>query len=148
MLKNSPANAGDTGSIPGSGSSPGGGNGTPLQSSCLENSMDRGARRAAVPAVTRRVNTPEHTCTPMQRSRLSTHARLCSSHAPHLLRGCGRVTSVDRGAWRAAVPAGTRRVNMPEHTCTPVQRSRLSTRAHALTSSGAVAGSPPFRPGV
>ena len=36
-------NAGDPGSIPGSGRSPGEGNGNPLQYSCLENSMDRGA---------------------------------------------------------------------------------------------------------
>ena len=35
--------AGDPGSIPGSGRSPGGGNGNPLQYSCLENPMDRGA---------------------------------------------------------------------------------------------------------
>ena len=45
-LKNPPANAGDTGDaglIPGSGRSPGGGNGNPLQYSCLEKSMDRGA---------------------------------------------------------------------------------------------------------
>ena len=44
MAKNMPANAGDTGdmdSIPESGSSPGGGNGKPLQYSCLENPMDR-----------------------------------------------------------------------------------------------------------
>ena len=40
--------AGDVGSIPGSGRSPGGGNGNPLQYSCLENSVDRGACRAAV----------------------------------------------------------------------------------------------------
>ena len=36
-------NAGDLGSIPGSGRSSGEGNGTPLQYSCLENPMDRGA---------------------------------------------------------------------------------------------------------
>ena len=36
-------NAGDLGSIPGSGRSPGEGNGNPLQYYCLENSMDRGA---------------------------------------------------------------------------------------------------------
>ena len=36
-------NAGDTGSIPGSGRSPEGGNGSPFQYSCLENPMDRGA---------------------------------------------------------------------------------------------------------
>ena len=41
----------DTGLIPGLGRSPGGGNGNPLQYSCLENSMERGAWRAAVPGV-------------------------------------------------------------------------------------------------
>ena len=48
MVKNLPANAGDGGLIPGSGRSPGEGNGNPLQSSCLENSMDRGAWWATV----------------------------------------------------------------------------------------------------
>ena len=43
---------GDTGLIPGSGRSPGEGNGYPLQDSCLENSMDRGAWRATVHGVT------------------------------------------------------------------------------------------------
>ena len=46
MVKNTPTNAGDIRdvcSIPGSGRSPGGGNGNPLQHSCLENPMDRGA---------------------------------------------------------------------------------------------------------
>ena len=41
--KASACNAGDPGSIPGSGRSPGEGNGTPLQYSCLENLMDGGA---------------------------------------------------------------------------------------------------------
>ena len=42
-VKASVCNAGDWGSIPGSGRSPGEGNGNPLQYSCLENPMDRGA---------------------------------------------------------------------------------------------------------
>ena len=42
MVKNPPANAGDSGSIPGSGRSPREGNGNPLQYSCLENPMDGG----------------------------------------------------------------------------------------------------------
>ena len=42
-FKESACNAGDLGSIPGSGRSPGEGNGNPLQFSCLENLMDRGA---------------------------------------------------------------------------------------------------------
>ena len=51
VVKSSPASAGDvrdTGSIPGLGRSPGGGHGTPLQYSCLENPMDRGAWWATV----------------------------------------------------------------------------------------------------
>ena len=48
MGKNPLANAGDAGLIPGLGRSPGGGNGNPLQYSCLGNPMDRGAWRAAV----------------------------------------------------------------------------------------------------
>ena len=54
MVKRPPANAGDTGDsdlIPGLGRPPGGGNGNPLQYSCLENSMDRGAWRATVHGV-------------------------------------------------------------------------------------------------
>jgi len=46
VVKNPPASAGDmrnVGSIPGSGRSPGGGYGNPLQSCCLENPLDRGA---------------------------------------------------------------------------------------------------------
>ena len=46
MVKTLPANAGDLGSIPGSGRSPGEGNGSSLQYSCLGNPMDRGARHA------------------------------------------------------------------------------------------------------
>ena len=41
VVKNPPANAGDSGSIPGWGRSPGEGNGNPLQYSCLGNPMDR-----------------------------------------------------------------------------------------------------------
>ena len=51
VAKNLPANAEDKGSIPGWGRSPGGGNGNPLQDSCLENPMDRGAWRAIVPGL-------------------------------------------------------------------------------------------------
>ena len=51
VVKNLPTNAGDAGSIPGSGRSPGKGNGKPLQYSCLENPMDRGAWQAIVRGV-------------------------------------------------------------------------------------------------
>ena len=49
--KKSACKAGDTGSIPGFGRSPVEGNGNPLQYSCLENPMDRGAWKAAVHGV-------------------------------------------------------------------------------------------------
>ena len=56
MVENLPANVGDTGdaySIPGSGRSTGGGNGNPLQYSCLENLMNRGSWWATIHGVTK-----------------------------------------------------------------------------------------------
>ena len=66
VVKNSPANAGDARNvslIPGLGRSTGGGNGNPLQYSCLGNPMDRGAWRATVHGVTKswtRLSTHTH----------------------------------------------------------------------------------------
>ena len=51
MVKNLPANAGDVGSIPDPGRSPGEGNGNPLQYYCLGNPMNRGAWQATVHGV-------------------------------------------------------------------------------------------------
>ena len=53
VVKNPPVNAEDMGSIPGSGRSPGEGNGNPLQCSRMENPMDRGAWRVTVYEVTK-----------------------------------------------------------------------------------------------
>ena len=53
MVKNLPANAGNTGSIPELGRTPGEGNGNPLQYSCLGNPMDKGAWWATVHGVCR-----------------------------------------------------------------------------------------------
>ena len=67
MVKNLPAIAGDikdAGLIPGLGRSPGGGHGNPLQYSCLENPMDRGAWWATVHRLTKSLT---------QLKRLSTH---------------------------------------------------------------------------
>jgi len=64
VVKNPPANAGnkrDVGLIPGSGRSPGEGNGNPLQYSCLENPMDREAWRATVHGATKESDMAEAT---------------------------------------------------------------------------------------
>ena len=69
MVKNPPAIAGDirdAGLIPGLGRSPGGGHGNPLQYSCLENAMDRGAWWATMHGVAKRQT---------RLKQLSTHAR-------------------------------------------------------------------------
>ena len=65
VVNNLPANAGDTGSIPGSGKSPGEGNGNPLQYSCLGNLMDRGTWWATVHGVAKSLAhglVTEHAC--------------------------------------------------------------------------------------
>ena len=70
VVKNPPANAEDArevGSIPGSGRSPGVETGNPLQYSCLENSLDRGAWWATVHSITESDMT----------ERLSTHTHVC-----------------------------------------------------------------------
>ena len=61
VVKNSPANAGDTGSRPGSGRSLGEGNGNPLQNSCWGNPMNRGAWWAIVHGGRKELDTTEHT---------------------------------------------------------------------------------------
>ena len=72
MVKNTPAkawNTRDSGSIPGSGRYPGRGNGNPLQYSCLENPMDRGAWQATVHGVAKswtRLNVWTHLNTAQQ----------------------------------------------------------------------------------
>ena len=76
LVKNPPANAGDIRDmslIPGSGRSPGEGNGNLLQYSCLENPMDKGAGQVTVHRVTKSQTRPK------QLSK-HTHAHVCSSH--------------------------------------------------------------------
>ena len=57
VVKNPPANAGDEGSVPGLGRSPGGGNGNPLQYSCLRNPMDSGGWQASVHEIAKGLDT-------------------------------------------------------------------------------------------
>ena len=60
MVKNLPANAGDWDQIPGSGISPGEGNGKPFQCSCLENPIDNGACWATIHRVAKEADATEH----------------------------------------------------------------------------------------
>ena len=86
MVKNPPTKAGDirdVASIPGSERSPGGGRGNPLQYSCLENPMDRGACQAMVHRVAK---------SQIQLKRLSTHI--------------GRFNSLPSSPWRARYEGG------------------------------------------
>ena len=89
MVKESACNAGALGSIPGSESSPGEGNGYPLQYFCLENSMDRGAYS---PWVCKKSDTTE---------RLTHAHRKRSQNAPSPFPPCavseGRQPSVNQG---------------------------------------------------
>ena len=59
VVKNPPANAGDSGSVPGMERFPGEGNGNLLQYSCLGNPMDRGAWQDTVHGVTQEADTTE-----------------------------------------------------------------------------------------
>ena len=79
LVKNLPANAGDSGSIPGLGRSPGEGNGDPLQYSCLGSPMDRGSCWATVHGVSKShtrlkqlsVCTHTHTHTPCEKAEVA-----------------------------------------------------------------------------
>ena len=67
VVKNPPANARDTGSIPGSGRYSGEGNGNPLQYSCLGNPMDRGTVQATVHGIAEELDMTEHTEEPLRK---------------------------------------------------------------------------------
>ena len=75
-IKESAHNEGNLGSIPGLGRSPGEGHGNPLQYSCLENSMDRGAWQAVVHGVTKHQTRLKGQHFPFHRVLLCMHAHL------------------------------------------------------------------------
>ena len=93
--KESACNAGDPGSIPGSGRSPGEGSGYPLQHSCLENPADGGAWRAAV-----------HKLKRAEYDRV-THAFIITRATSRVTTPCVIINATDAAATRS-VPAGER----------------------------------------
>ena len=95
MVKNPPANAGDVGSIPGSGRSPGEGSGSPIQYSCLGNSIVRGAWWATVHRVAK-----EKQKTAYEMVVCDWSSDVCSSD---LSLSELRELVMDREAWRAAI---------------------------------------------
>ena len=84
VVNNLPANAGDTGSIPGLGRSPGKGNGNPPEYSCLENPTDRGAWRATVHGVTKSQTQLSDQTTAANSGTDGKHEGLCFSWSPAL----------------------------------------------------------------
>ena len=112
MVRNPPASAGEAGSIPGSGRSPGGGNGNPLQYACLENPMDGGAWWATGQGVAR---VRHDRVTNEQRRQTSVKCGPAPLSAPHRL--SGSVMSSPR-------KAGRDNPNPPPH------RSALPIRSH------------------
>ena len=92
MVNNPPANAEDTGLLPESGRSPGGGHGNPLQYSCLENPMDRGAWQAIVHGVAKSPtgwSIQVHSSNLVAEEDYQTRKRKARSyHLPAATRGC------------------------------------------------------------
>ena len=80
MVKNPPANAGDSGSISGSGRSPEEGNGNPLQYSYLENPMDRGAWQATVHGVAKKPDTTQR----LNKTATTKNLTISSSYIPKI----------------------------------------------------------------
>ena len=103
--KNPPASAGDPGSTPGMGRSPGEGNGNPLQYSCLGNPMDRGTWWATVCGVTKsRAGLSQQTTTtkllPSPQKEVANPSTANTRYKPCLL-------SEDRGSLLTGLPAST-----------------------------------------
>ena len=111
VSKESACNAGDTGSIPGLGRSPGEGNGYPLQYSCLENPMDRGvdrgAWRATVHGVARSQTWLSDWCT---HSSLGPLGWLQPRIRPLLIRPKSHQTCMVLGHWRSEICTQTMKI--------------------------------------
>ena len=102
VVKNPPTNAGDMGSIPGFGRSPGEGKGNACHYSCLANLMDRGAWQATVPGVTKTVRNDSATKQQTTAIQLGPfYSFLPHHHFIPLRLSLSRDTGVTRMAWAA-----------------------------------------------
>ena len=98
VVKNPPANAGGAGSIPGSGRPPGGGNGNPLEYSCLGNPMDRGGWQATVHGVAKESDTMQRLNNKQQQNSFKTDLRKRQSEK---VKRIARVKHKGKGYMRA-----------------------------------------------
>ena len=97
-MKASACSVGDLGSIPGSGRSPGEGNGNPLQYSCLENSMGRGAWWAKIHGVTKsQTRLSDFTFTFTYPSGSEDEESACNAGDPGSIPGSGRSSGEGNG---------------------------------------------------
>ena len=111
MVKNLPANAGDAGSIPGSGRSPGEGNGNPLQYSCLRNPMDGGAWQATVHRGHKRVRQGLESKRQQKRFYLPFNWFRVHSACHRSAAGCGKSSA----AWLSLLSSAFCMVSPPSH---------------------------------
>ena len=111
VVKNLSASVRDVGSIPGSGRSPGGGNGNPLQYSCWENPTDRGTQWATVDECLKESDMIEQLSTRLRRASAVNVQQECSQWLQNGSHGFGwtpRELVMDREAWRTAVHGVTK----------------------------------------
>jgi len=142
VVKNPPANAGDMGSIPGSGISPGKGSGCPLQYSCLENPMDRRAWQTTIHGVPKELDTTKWLNNKYLLGFLS--------HCSLPLRGSAQVVLINGAfcVWLSAM-SGTTRIegiipvfrNLPAYWKTKIHKQRVILQCDECKSSGIQAGS-------
>ena len=123
VLKDPPARAGDTGSVPGLGRSPGGGNGHPLQYSCLENSTASGPWKATVHGVAKSQTRPS-----TQAHRPQKQARcFLTELLSHLRSGELRSTSNLKAPLFSSF--SLRKKNLPDSTHSMQRKTRWSKEA-------------------
>ena len=125
MVENPPASAGDVrdaGLIPGSGGSPGGGKGNPLQYSCLRNPMDGGALWALVHRVMK-----NQTCLKQPSTHIRTHTRVAVSTINNQRTSINYLPSIFNPTFRMACPCLRKPSGSLAHVCFSMTHTLIST---------------------